>query len=290
MKIRKTFVGNLPDNKIVNSNSTSETDTYSCKYLNKRNVIVSSEEPTTGEEVWIEKSANLFDKNGIIKNTSVDYRTGGTYGDNDSFTTNYIPVESEKTYKFNGFSSAAGSTWGAFYDNNKNYISRIDLKSFQKNVFISDSNVGYIRLGILNTYMDNFIIREANNKIHTKIDNGYEEFYNEEDTGWVPLELASDLEVVSEQKLVARRKNCIVTVMGTLKLTGVSWNKKIADLPKIFWPKQELNFVCRGIDTGEDAHIFIINNVGRLGYLSGVNKPTAGQTVMFNICATYMVD
>ena len=34
MKIRKTFAGKVPENKIVNAKSTSETDAYSCKYLN----------------------------------------------------------------------------------------------------------------------------------------------------------------------------------------------------------------------------------------------------------------
>lgn len=34
MRIRKTFQGQLPENKIVNTYSTSQTDTYSCNYLN----------------------------------------------------------------------------------------------------------------------------------------------------------------------------------------------------------------------------------------------------------------
>lgn len=180
MKIRKTFVGNLPDNKIVNSNSTSETDTYSCKYLNERNVIVSSEEPTTGEEVWFQTSRNLFDRSNIIQNTSVDNNTGGVYEDTNSFTTNYIPVSPGKTYKFNGLSNSIGFFWGALYDSSKNYIGKIDFKNSPKTIFISDTNASYMRLGILNIYMANFIIREATDKIHTKTDNGYEEFYNEE--------------------------------------------------------------------------------------------------------------
>lgn len=34
MKIKKTFQGIIPENKILNSESTSETDTYSCNYIN----------------------------------------------------------------------------------------------------------------------------------------------------------------------------------------------------------------------------------------------------------------
>lgn len=34
MRIRKTYQGEIPENKIVNSYSESQTDTYSCDYLN----------------------------------------------------------------------------------------------------------------------------------------------------------------------------------------------------------------------------------------------------------------
>lgn len=34
MKIKKIYQGELPENKILNSQSTSQTDTYSCEYIN----------------------------------------------------------------------------------------------------------------------------------------------------------------------------------------------------------------------------------------------------------------
>ena len=34
MKIKKTFQGELPENKILNTESSSQTDTYSCDYIN----------------------------------------------------------------------------------------------------------------------------------------------------------------------------------------------------------------------------------------------------------------
>lgn len=34
MKIKKVYQGELPENKILNSQSTSQTDTYSCEYIN----------------------------------------------------------------------------------------------------------------------------------------------------------------------------------------------------------------------------------------------------------------
>ena len=36
MKIQKKFQGTIPENKIVNTYSTSQTDTYSCDYVNKK--------------------------------------------------------------------------------------------------------------------------------------------------------------------------------------------------------------------------------------------------------------
>lgn len=36
MKIKKKFQGSLPENAILNTASNSETDTYSCKYINEK--------------------------------------------------------------------------------------------------------------------------------------------------------------------------------------------------------------------------------------------------------------
>lgn len=58
MKIKKTFQGTVPANKILNADSSSETDTYSCKYINDISVVVSPTEPTTGEKVWMQHTSN----------------------------------------------------------------------------------------------------------------------------------------------------------------------------------------------------------------------------------------
>lgn len=62
MKIKKTFQGELPENRIVNAKSNSQTDAYSANYLNDKlnKVVVSPEEPTTGEEVWVKRSINTL--------------------------------------------------------------------------------------------------------------------------------------------------------------------------------------------------------------------------------------
>ena len=194
MKIRKTFAGNLPDNKIVNSNSTSETDTYSCKYLNERNVIVSSEEPTTGEEVWLQKGKNLFDKS----NVSFPYcwlEADGTIGTtiNQDAVSEYIKVTPNTTYTISGFANNQYFNLQS-YDKNKNHLNMIydtTLTNGEDITFVTGGNDYYIRIAInifdvsnniqiekgsVATAYEPYIIK----KIHTKIDNSYEEFYSEE--------------------------------------------------------------------------------------------------------------
>lgn len=189
MKIRKTFVGNLPDNKIVNSNSTSETDTYSCKYLNERNVIVSSEEPTTGEEVWLEKGRNLFNLNKAklgwgLKNNAT---TGGFVEDANWLLTEPIPVEAGKSYFTSGFYFANGDEviTKEFYDKDMNFI--LYTKT---NPMVAPENAAYMFTDSRIDKLDNPMIIQGTGpisyepykrKIHTKHNNGlYEEFYNEE--------------------------------------------------------------------------------------------------------------
>lgn len=48
MLIKKTFQGEIPENKILNMESNSQTDTYSCAEINKHNTY-SSEEQWTGK-------------------------------------------------------------------------------------------------------------------------------------------------------------------------------------------------------------------------------------------------
>jgi hypothetical protein len=52
MKIKKKFQGIIPENKILNEKSTSETDTYSCKYIDDNREIYSTEEIRIGS--WID--------------------------------------------------------------------------------------------------------------------------------------------------------------------------------------------------------------------------------------------
>lgn len=98
MKIKKTFQGELPENRIVNTYSNSLTDAYSANYLNDKlkSVEVSSTEPTNGKDIWVQMGKNLFDKTKIISNLSPT-SDGGFTGLSGCYTS-YVKVEPGMTY------------------------------------------------------------------------------------------------------------------------------------------------------------------------------------------------
>lgn len=99
MKIKKVAPSSGVLATISNLPADSQKDTYSCDYLNKRTVIVSSEEPKGGEEVWLQKGKNLFDRHNRILRGYTLNDTGGVSGEANSFAQNaYIEVEPNNGY------------------------------------------------------------------------------------------------------------------------------------------------------------------------------------------------
>lgn len=97
-------------------------------------------------------NGNLFDKNDITNNTSIDVRNGNTYKDNNSFSTNFIKINGITELCCNGLSDTS-KLWGAIYDENKSYIKGINTT----NGIFNETNLSgatYIRLGLLKTYLD----------------------------------------------------------------------------------------------------------------------------------------
>ena len=95
---------------------------------------------------------NLFDKNDITNNTSIDVRNGNSYTDNNSFSTNFIKINGITELCCNGLSDTS-KLWGAIYDENKSYIKGINTT----NGIFNETNLSgatYIRLGLLKTYLD----------------------------------------------------------------------------------------------------------------------------------------
>lgn len=196
MKIRKTFSGNLPENKIINTNSTSETDTYSCKYLNERNVIVSSEEPTTGEEVWLQRGKNLINAPYTENNKLIITATKDDY----YITTDYkCYLEKDITYTISYESDGeAGSENGTdtvqiYLLKNKDYTHFYTITAKERTLIPTESGYYYLRLdvnknGTTHSFW-NIQVEEGDKatsfelytkEIYTKANNEYEKFYNVE--------------------------------------------------------------------------------------------------------------
>jgi hypothetical protein len=98
MKIKKTFQGELPENRVVNTYSDSLTDAYSANYLNGKlsNVVISATEPTDKKDIWVQIGKNLFDKTKIINNLSPT--SDGGFTGASGCATSYVKVNPGDTY------------------------------------------------------------------------------------------------------------------------------------------------------------------------------------------------
>ena len=161
------------------------------------NVIVSSEEPTTGEEVWIQRGKNLFDKNnynlvnGLVDDTSL------ILNKNDRGRNVYLKVKPNTTYTIR--KEIAVSELAATSFVNEPIIGGIATQWIggfgKKQITITTGqNDNYlcvyvyydtVSIGTFEEVLNSLEIEEGTSitpkKIHTKTDNGYEEFYNEEE-------------------------------------------------------------------------------------------------------------
>ena len=98
MKIKKMYQGNVPENKILNTYSDSQTDTYSCDYLNNSVVVESGITGMWRYKKWSDGTAECFGR--ITITTTLDSAWGSLHtGANRIERQNYpfefveIPVE-----------------------------------------------------------------------------------------------------------------------------------------------------------------------------------------------------
>lgn len=153
-----------------------------------REVIVSSKEPTTGEEVWIQRGKNLYNESQypLIYNKALNPEDGATYSTSSGnyyATECYVPIDGAKISKITFSSNVTIS----FYDGTKKFISG----GTDKQTYDVPSNARYFRFDIHKNYINNIQIEQGEvatsyesyvtKKIHTKTNDGYEEFYNEEE-------------------------------------------------------------------------------------------------------------
>lgn len=185
MKIKKTYQGSLPENRILNTHSSSQTDTYSCDYINDSSVVVSAVEPTTDrKKIWVQKGKNLFDKNAVLKGYEINGGDGTTTANEGWFVSDYIAVNNLSNITISSSGKTVGNS-NCFYDKNKSFISTISAIT---GTIAIPTNACYMRFNGRLSEIDNDIQIEQgstattyeayiDNKIYIKNNNDvYEEF------------------------------------------------------------------------------------------------------------------
>jgi hypothetical protein len=175
----------LPVGTIVSFEGDEIPEGYEEVVGEEARVVISSTEPTTGEEVWIQKGKNLFNKNSVV----VGYlnEDGSIDIENAYRTSAFITVIPNTTY----YKTKTDSVRSKFYDKNKKPLTNNynDLGGSGNFAFTTPENAYYLRVSLTIENLDTLQIEQGDTatsyepftrKIYTKNDNGvYEEFYNE---------------------------------------------------------------------------------------------------------------
>jgi hypothetical protein len=160
-----------------------------------RNVVLSPSEPTMGEEIWFQKSVNLFNKATVnTSNALLLNSTGGEQYSSDYRLSEYIEIKPNTQYTISGvhlfFQQDSDIASYCFYDGNKTFISAIGVKE-GTDTFTTPSGAYFIRCSIYyyskkSNNLDTFQLEigstasayqpYVSEKIYTKTNGGYEEF------------------------------------------------------------------------------------------------------------------
>ena len=139
----------MPNQSYVSSvTQDSDVNTYSCNYINDRTVKVSPEEPTTGENVWIEYSKNKLDPT-IIKR--------GAYNSNGEFTTQNdivilnANVKSNTNYIVSANSNVAGLLI-VYFHNNTFIGGKFEGYNVKENQFTTPDNCNRVEIEVAKNF------------------------------------------------------------------------------------------------------------------------------------------
>ena len=183
----------LPVGTIVSFEGDEIPEGYEEVIGEEARVVISPTEPTTGEEVWIQKGKNLFNPNNVNYNKWLS-EAGELYTANEGdIVTSFIGVLPNINYTISGLIAAQ---WLVVcgYDINKNFVALLLPSTGSSGIswtFKVPSNVAYIRCGFSGFKSSETDIQielgdtatpyePFTRKIHIKNDNGvYEEFYDE---------------------------------------------------------------------------------------------------------------
>ena len=199
---------------------------------NSASVIVSSTEPTTGEEVWIQKGKNLYNESQypLTYNKALNPADGATYSTSSGnyyATECYVPIDGAKITKITFSSNVTIS----FYTGAKIFISG----GSDKQTYDVPSNAIYLRFDIHKNNINNIQIEKGevassyepytSKKIHTKTNDGYEEFYNEENR---EIYSNDEQKIGTHMGMPLYRK----TISGKLP-TNNNWNEVILNIENL---------------------------------------------------------
>lgn len=213
------------DSNFITSDDIPETS-------QKEEVVIQYSKPTNGEDLWIQRSDNLFIPNKtktgyrITSDGSLDYKADTRYWIND-----YQEIEPSTVYTF-GHKSYASSSYHAWYDENKNFISAFQQVNNKVTTVTSPSNAKYIRLSLFSgndnygddlktfqfvkgkTLPDYYAPYMKGTKLYTKTSSDYKQILNTEDKFTLPIASANTLGGVKIGNNLTIDANGVLSAIG----------------------------------------------------------------------------
>ena len=210
-------------------NLPSTNTPINAENLNKlNNVIVSSEEPTTGEEVWIQASGNLFDKNNYNLWNGWINESNNTFTENSKGYLVYIPCSPNTTYIVSREVLETNFKVGVAdkIPINQGTLTNVINNPYGNSITItSGANDSYLHIYVhyesdtnytLEQILDSLRV-EISKKIHTKTDNGYEEFYSEKPE---VKKGRLNITVMPTSEISSSYQNQVTIIEGNITTTG----------------------------------------------------------------------
>ena len=151
MKIKKTYQGSLAENRIFNTDSSSQTDTYSCDYINDSSVVVSPTEPTENDrkKVWMQKGKNKFNSylvsfsntrctHSIVNSNKIILTSTGTWARSECKVSNLRPNE---TYRISTAITNSNGNSAGLFENDNNFVIQSNT-SFNSRIIMNSNSDG----------------------------------------------------------------------------------------------------------------------------------------------------
>ena len=89
---------------------------------------------------------NLFNKETAQLNVGINTSNGNTYGDTNLFSTDYIPISINTTYRANSASTTGNRVFGACYDSNKSFLEAVSTGVGERIFTVTNANAKYVRI------------------------------------------------------------------------------------------------------------------------------------------------